>query len=390
MLSETNLLWLLLPVAAGLSWYLARRGSKRLSGAHVHRLRATYFRGLNYLLNEQADKAIETFLQIARLDEDAVEMQLALGNLFRRRGEVDRAIRVHQNLMSRSDLSAEQRSQALLELGEDYMRAGLLDRAESLFIDLASLNPNSVPALRHLISIYQQERDWHKAIEYAERLSRIADPQGDLIAQYYCELAEQARAKAQLDKARQYLDLAFASEPNCVRGLILQGHMAFEEGRCAGAIEAFEQVVGLDGDFAPQVLAPLMACYERERQMARAEAFLRALVESYPGVSPTLMLARLIEKNAGAEAARDFLSRHLRQNPTIKGLMALVESHLESGARAERDDLRAIGDIVGKLLASKPVYRCNRCGFGAKGHHWQCPSCKSWHAVKPIHGIAGN
>jgi len=159
-MSEIGAFWLLLPVAAGLSWYFARRGSERVSGQQVDRLRANYFRGLNYLLNEQPDKAIEVFLQIAEVDSDTVETHLALGNLFRRRGEVDRAIRVHQNLIARPTLAPEQKTAALLELGEDYMRAGLLDRAETLFSDLVGIDVRAASALRHLISIYQQERDW--------------------------------------------------------------------------------------------------------------------------------------------------------------------------------------------------------------------------------------
>ena len=185
MIPEVGLFWLLLPLAAGASWWAARRGIARVSGAQVDRLRSTYFRGLNYLLNEQPDKAIEVFLQIAEVDSNTIETHLALGNLFRRRGEVDRAIRVHQNLVARPTLNAEQKTSALLELGEDYMRAGLLDRAETLFTDLVGIDARAPSALRHLISIYQQERDWHKAIDHARRLEQATgESQGRMIAQY--------------------------------------------------------------------------------------------------------------------------------------------------------------------------------------------------------------
>ena len=161
---------------------MGRRGGERHSDTQVSRLSTTYFRGLNYLLNEQPDKAIELFLHIAELDKDTFETQVALGHLFRRRGEVDRAIRLHQALVQRPGLSDQQRVQALLALGEDYMRSGLLDRAETVFSDLVALDMRAPLALRHLIGIYQSERDWDKAIENARRLrrgDRRADGQAD-------------------------------------------------------------------------------------------------------------------------------------------------------------------------------------------------------------------
>src|ERR1700755_2875600 len=160
----------LLPVAAASGWYLGKRSSERRRHARVSELSSSYFRGLNYLLNEQPDKAIEVFLQLAEFNRDTVETHLALGNLFRRRGEVDRAIRVHQHLIARPNLSNEEKTVAMLELGEDYMRAGLLDRAETLFADLVAIDAHVPNALRHLISIYQHEKDWAKAIEHAHRI----------------------------------------------------------------------------------------------------------------------------------------------------------------------------------------------------------------------------
>ncbi|HVJ61125.1 MAG TPA: tetratricopeptide repeat protein, partial [Tahibacter sp.] len=167
------LLFLLLPVAAFSGWYVARRSSARTSGERVSELSSSYFRGLNYLLNEQQDKAIEVFVRLAEVNRDTVETHLALGNLFRRRGEVDRAIRLHQNLVARPDLSDAMKTVALLELGEDYMRAGLLDRAETLFSDLVAMKAHAPSALKHLIAIYQHERDWGKAIAHAERFEEM-------------------------------------------------------------------------------------------------------------------------------------------------------------------------------------------------------------------------
>jgi lipopolysaccharide biosynthesis regulator YciM len=389
--SEVGLFWLLLPLAAALSWYLARRGSERITGARVNRLRSNYFRGLNYLLNEQPDKAIEVFLHIAEVDSDTIETHLALGNLFRRRGEVDRAIRVHQNLVARPTLSAEQKTQALLELGEDYMRAGLLDRAETLFTDLVGIDARAPSALRHLISIYQQERDWRKAIDHARRLElATGESQSRLVAQYFCELAEHARSRKDPEIARRNLAEAFACEPNCVRGLVISARMALDAGDAVAAAHAFEQVVEHDIDFVPEILGPVLACYEKLDEPHRGREFLRQIAERYEGISPVLALARMIERDEGARVAAEFLAEQLRSRPSVRGLVHMIELSLKSAAEHERDTLVVLDELVRKLLEGKSVYRCSRCGFGARAHHWQCPSCKSWGSVKPIHGVAGD
>lgn len=391
MIPEVGLFWLLLPLAAGASWWAARRGIARVSGAQVDRLRSTYFRGLNYLLNEQPDKAIEVFLQIAEVDSNTIETHLALGNLFRRRGEVDRAIRVHQNLVARPTLNAEQKTSALLELGEDYMRAGLLDRAETLFTDLVGIDARAPSALRHLISIYQQERDWHKAIDHARRLEQATgESQGRMIAQYWCELAEHARSRKDADGARRFLAEAFACEANCVRGLIIAGRMAIDAGELPAAVRAFERVVEQDIEFVPEVLGPILSCYDKLGDVRRARDFLSALSERYEGITPVLALARLIEREEGERAAVEFLTVQLRAKPSVRGLMALIELTLKSATGEARDSLLVLNELTRKLLEGKAAYRCTRCGFGARAHHWQCPSCKSWGSVKPIHGVAGD
>ncbi|HVF35882.1 MAG TPA: lipopolysaccharide assembly protein LapB [Candidatus Saccharimonadia bacterium] len=390
-MSEVGLFWLLLPTAAALSWYFARRGSERSSGAQVHRLRTNYFRGLNYLLNEQPDKAIEVFLKIAEVDSDTVETHLALGNLFRRRGEVDRAIRVHQNLISRPTLSAEQKTAALLELGEDYMRAGLLDRAETLFSDLVNIDARAPSALKHLISIYQQERDWHKAIDHARRLEQATgESQGRVIAQYFCELTEHSRTRHDLESARRHLAEAFGCEAHCVRGRIIEGQMAIDAGEPERALQSFERVVEQDMEFVPEVLQPALRCYERLHEPLKARGFLRGLSERYAGISPVLALAKLIEREDGDDAAVGYLTEQLRVKPSVRGLMALIDLNLKSATGPARENLLILKELTRKLVEGKAVYRCSRCGFGARAHHWQCPGCKSWGSVKPIHGVAGD
>jgi lipopolysaccharide biosynthesis regulator YciM len=389
-MTEWTLLFLLLPIAAASGWYVSRRAGERQRGQQVSKLSTTYFRGLNFLLNEQPDKAIEVFLQIAEVDKGTVETHFALGNLFRRRGEVDRAIRVHQNLIERPSLTDEQRTHAVLELGEDFMRAGLLDRAEQLFSDLVKLNASAPQALKHLISIYQQERDWPKAIEHARRYeTATGEPKGKLIAQFQCELAEQARSVGDIPVARTHLADAYRDDSNCIRAGIVEGQIELAAGNDQAAIRAFERVARHDVEYLPELLKALLGCYERRGERARARAFLAEMIERYPGVSALLAQTRLIEQDEGHDAAVEFLTRQLRQRPSVRGQGALIDLSLAHGRPEERDSLLVLKQLTEQLVAGTPAYRCGRCGFGARAHHWQCPSCKNWATVKPIHGPTG-
>ncbi len=379
----------LIPVAFVLGWWASRQIGVRRSGAEVSELSSDYFRGLNYLLNEEQDKAIEVFLKLAEYNRDTVETHLALGNLFRRRGEVDRAIRLHQHLVSRPGLTDAMKTVALLELGEDYMRAGLLDRAEALFSDLVAMDAHAPSALRHLIAIYQHERDWHKAIEHARRLEVMTgEDEAPMIAQFYCELAERSRQHGARAEARDYLRQAFECQPDCVRAFMLTGRLLSEDGQHAEAVTAYEAAINADIAFTPDILPPLLNSYARSQQMERAEGFLRDMLGRYHGVSPVLALTHLYRQRDGERAAVDFLTAQLRLRPSVRGLMALIDATMDKIEGEARENFLILRDLTRKLLEGQAMYRCSRCGFGAKAHHWQCPSCKNWSTIRPIHGVA--
>lgn len=376
--------FLLLPVAALTGWIIGRRGGERHSDSQVSRLSTTYFRGLNYLLNEQPDKAIELFLHIAELDKDTFETQVALGHLFRRRGEVDRAIRLHQGLVQRSDLNDQQKVQALLALGEDYMRSGLLDRAETVFSDLARIDQRAPQALKHLIGIYQAERDWAKAIENATRYeAATGEPMGKLIAHFECELADRLRAGGDVAGARQAIARAYAADSDAVRPGIMEGRIEVEAGDDAAAIRAFERAARHDPDYLPEILPALLECYRRVGDVPGARSFLTEMSEHYRGVAPVLALTRLVESDEGVAAARSYLARQLKDRPSVRGEAALIDLTLAEGTDPEAT-LHDLKHITDQLLVRNPSYRCNRCGFGARSHHWQCPSCKEWGTIKPL------
>lgn len=382
----------LLPVAAWSGWVIARRQPRRPVGSSGgdSELSTSYFRGLNYLLNEEQDKAIEVFLKLAEAERHSIDTHLTLGSLFRRRGEVDRAIRVHQHLISLPELSAEQKTVALLELGEDYMRAGLLDRAETLFGDLVAMDAMAVPALRHLVRIYQHERDWEQAIVYARQLEEASgESQAARIAQFHCELAEKAYSGGCRDTAREHLARARAADPNCIRAGLLVARIEASDGNHEEAIVWFERALRSDVGYIAEVLDPLLDCYARAGKPDRARQFLASVAEHYPGVAPLLALARLRAESDGEPAARAFLNEALPQRASIDALVALIDTNIEAAPTEARQllaDLRSVAMAMGSQLMR---YRCNRCGFRAKAHHWQCPSCKSWASVRRAHGLLG-
>ncbi len=386
-----ELLWLLLPVAAASGWVLAKRDVRR-AGKSIGALSPEYFKGLNYLLNEQPDKAIEVFVRMLEVDSDTVEIHLALGNLFRQRGEVDRAIRIHQNLIARPTLSKEQRAQALLELGQDYLRAGLFDRVESLSLELIAMDAHTVRALRLLSDIYQQEREWEKAITILRKLqSAGGEPQHAIIAHCYCELAEQARKKNNDDEAMRLLKRALAADGECVRASLLRGAMAAEAGDCKGAIRAYEQVEKQDPAYLSEMVPALVDCYRRSGKLDALSAYLERLLAAHGGVTPLLVLVEIIRERQGEEEAMSYLSEQLRTRPTLRGLAKLVSIN---AARAQAEDdscrtLQLVSETFEHIISEKPLYRCNTCGFTGKTQHWLCPGCKHWNTVKPIQGVEG-
>ena len=383
-----ELLWLLLPIAAASGWYAAKRSTAQTEKPKVDPS-SDYFRGLNFLLNEQPDKAIDVFVKMLEVDSDTVETHLALGNLFRRRGEVDRAIRIHQNLIARPTLNREQRALALLELGQDYMRAGLFDRAESLFHELGELNLYQEQALSNLRIIYQQERDWEKCLNVSKKLEQLT---GRSLrteqAHYYCELAQQAKEKRDLVTVAGLLKKAQASDSSCVRATLLQGEMEVLQGTCKSAIRIYKRVEEQDPDYISEMLPSLLDCYRETGNRRDLFNYLQELLGRHDNISTALVVADIIEAEQGEDKALEFLTGYLQNNPNLEGLDRLITLNLKSSSGSTPETLRIIKQLVEKILSNAPAYQCVRCGYHAKTLHWQCPGCKSWSSIKPVEQIS--
>jgi len=377
-----ELLFLLLPVAAASGWWLARRG--RAKHPEIgHEPAPAFFRGLNYLLNEQPDKAIDVFLKLAEVDSDTVETHMALGSLFRRRGEVDRAIRVHQNLVARGSLSTTQRGFALYELGRDYMLAGLFDRAESLFKELVEIQLQQKRALRGLIEIYQAEKEWPRCLETAERLQRISgEPMRTEIAQYHCEMAEECLRAGDTDRARAHLLDAQAVDGDCIRASMLQAQMEMTAGDAETAAVLYRRVAERGPRYLPAMLPGLLECWRRlgRHQVARE---LEVLFRAHPSPPLMLELSDAIERERGTLAALVFLEGYLREHADLAGVERLLELRLRDGSTPAAGDATLL-EVVRHVLATQAAYQCEHCGFEARALHWQCPSCKRWGSIKAV------
>jgi lipopolysaccharide biosynthesis regulator YciM len=376
-------LFLLLPVAAASGWWAARRGSGG-EGSAGSAPDPAYFRGLNYLLDEQPDKAIDVFLKLAEVDSETVETHLALGSLFRRRGEVDRAIRIHQSLVARPNLDKQQRASALYELGRDYMGAGLFDRAESLFGELVEMQMHRRRALEGLREIYQQEKDWLRCLEAAEHLELITgSSRGNERAQYHCELAEEALKAGDSAAAEARLREAQGADAQCVRAAMLQARMAMDRGEPARAAELYRGVAEQSPRYLPEILPGLLeAC--RRCGCADLLEELRGLYRAHPSPPLVLALADVLEREQGTGAAVDLLVEHVGRYADLAGVERLLE--LEERRRSEGDQAahRAVLGLVRQLRARQPEYQCEHCGFVARRLHWQCPSCKHWGSIHPV------
>lgn len=384
------ILFLLLPVAAMSGWYLASRKDARRQRRASTKIPPEYLKGLNFVLNEQQDKAIELFIKMLEVDSDTVETHLALGNLFRRRGEVDRAIRIHQNLIARPTLDNEQRSLALLELGTDYLRSGLLDRAESLFQELVDSNQYTEQALRELVDIYQQEKEWHNAIKVARRLEAVSgERMGSEVAHFNCELAEQELGNGGEKEARNYIKRALNIDPKCIRASILEARLDEQQGKYKGAIRAFKRVVKQDYEFLPEIIEPMSRCYRENDRQREFMDYLSEQVSAGAGITAVLYLTGLIEELQGTDAAVSFISSELKKRPTVRGVDKLID-YLSARSNGELStNLESVKSVITRLQELNSTYKCRQCGFDAIRLHWLCPSCKCWNTIKRIYGVTG-
>lgn len=378
---------LLLPLAAASGWYLAYKQRKPVEASTA--INPDYLRGLSYLVDEDADKAIEVFVRLLQVDNSTVETHLALGNLFRRQGEVDRALRIHQNLVARPNLEPIHRNRACYELGSDYLRAGVLDRAEQMFKDLADRGIFLDKTLTGLISIYEQERDWQQAIETSRKLEPI---QGHglrpITAQYYCEMAEDARRQGQdAMQVQQLIKRALSEHRECVRASLMQGALEEKQGHYREAIHAYKRVLKQDPEFITEILEPLARCYAALNEQRQWRSELESIIRKTEGAAPRIALARLLNAEGQAKMAMDSLSSFLQDQPNWLAFYHLLDMVSESSDEGLSGPFEGVRSTLKHMIAVSGLYHCANCGFEGRSLHWQCPRCKHWNTMTPLKDI---
>ena len=378
-------LWWLLPIPAlffALGWAAARIDIKHLL-RESRALPLSYFRGLNFLLNEQPDKAIESFIEVVKVDPQTIDLHFALGSLFRRQGEIDRATRMHQNLLDRPNLPADKRQAAVFELAQDFHRAGLLDRAEELFTKLDG-SPFEHASLGFLISIYEQEKDWPKAIVVTRRMEAIAKtPYFKEIAHYYCELAHAATLKSDFPAARAYIDQALGEYRACARAMILLGDLEEQQGNLGAAIAAWHRIESQNPAFLSLVAERLADAYRRQGETPQALRVLKAYQQQYPSLDLLNGVFSLTLAEEGPAAAGTLIKEELARNPTLLGLDRLLEAQLLAAPAERRHDLELVKQLVGQHIKRLGMYKCDHCGFRARQYYWRCPGCGKWETYSP-------
>lgn len=370
----------ILPVAIGFLWLLFRTNQTHKQQQST--LSSEYFKGLNYLLNDEQGKALDIFVKLVESNWDTIDTHFTLGKIYRKNGEMDKAIKIHQGLIARPSLPDQYRSKILLELGYDYLGAGWFDRAEGLFKEVLIQDPESQEARHNLILIYQQEKDWFKAIDIAVDLfSDNPSVIGPMIAHYYCELADISKAKGDVSQLENYANKALRYDTNCVRASILLADQAKTTGDDKKAIKLYESIEKQDAESIILVIDSLLECYANLSLHDKLYEYLVALQKRHENLYLQNVIAMVLEKSQGKQASIEYLSDKIKHQPSLAGLKTLI-----TYKQNEVDSDEVFADLTRALSIMQKdstEYRCQKCGFSTNTYYWLCPSCNHWGRVKP-------
>ncbi|MFP3978764.1 lipopolysaccharide assembly protein LapB [Marinobacter sp. KMM 10035] len=380
--------WLLLTVAVAVGWFVGRLGNGRSRTRTKIADEDSVKDRLQFLFTNYSDQAVDNFVQSLAVNKDTVSLHLSIGRHFRNKGETDRAILVHQNLLARPELPPRFSPQVTLELAMDFLNAGLLDRAEALLQQLMGDREYGRKAAQQLIELYQQEKEWGKAADVARTLTKNdADPAmfKDL-AYLTCELAEKALVQDDRWNAQKLAKEALDYDRSCVRATLILMKILVRQGSYRDAGNQGLKVFDQNPNFGPEAIDRLMKLEHEHGDIGRLAKKLRKLYETYPSTSLLLALVESVERVSGRPAAIELLRLELETRPSMRGLLRLVEmAGYEKGITT--DEGRLVSRIGLMILANRPVYRCVSCGFSGQQLHWLCPSCKQWETVRPIQGV---
>jgi len=384
-------LFLLLPVAAAYGWVMGRNSLRNTQRKQSSILANHYYKGLNFLLSDEPDKAVDTLIKMISVNNDTIETHIAMGNFFRHRGELDRAIRVHQNLISRDEISKKQEALALVELGTDYLLAGFLERAEGVFIQLLENDKHFGVAQQKLFSIYQVTKEWNKAVELASRSLKIR-PNDEhlylLLSHFYCEQALSLVEEGKLDEAQLTLKKAVMVEGKQIRAWLELGKLAVKQEEFVQAMDYLTEIPKRDLDWLSEAIPLLETSASKTGSWDKLETILEPYWQKC--ASSYIAKVNIIARKGDIEPAVDTLLKQLKNHPTMRGFKSLLSLYRQmlSDERTQTS-IDHLNELIDKQIAQRPKYRCHSCGFSGRQLYWLCPSCKKWSVIKPIKGLDG-
>ena len=391
-----EIFFLLLPVAAFYGWYMGVRSVYQHKQKGKNKLNRDYLTGLNFLFSDQPDKAVDHFIALLEVDDDTIETHLALGNLFRQRGEVDRAIRIHQNLIARPSLTREQRDIALWQLGKDFYQAGLFDRSEGIFLQLKESPEYIAVALENLLNIYQQLQDWQEAVAVAEMLFKQSkkgtakNTQATTLAYLYARLAEEMDYATQEKEKIKLYEKALSISASCIKAQIALSQHEKSLGNNKKSLQILEKVPDIDIGFTSLVLDEIWELHKTLKTEEDFIVYLSRIVTAGAGASSVVMLSKLIEQYHGTDKAQAFILQELDKNPTMRGFVQLISYQAQgTNESGEAKSLLFLQNLISKQIKLRPRYRCQKCGYASTQFYWLCPSCKNWGRIKAIRGLDG-
>ncbi|GLX76803.1 lipopolysaccharide assembly protein B [Thalassotalea insulae] len=384
-----ELLFLLLPVAMGYGWFMGRNSVKQRDHSAKQDLSIKYSTGINYLLSNQQDKAIEYLLETLTVEDDTVEAHFAMANLFRKRGELDRALKVHEHLVRQKHLPTKAKQQAAFELGKDFLTAGLYDRAESMFHTLMKSKVFAQRSLTYLLQIYQSTKDWQHGIELKKAIVKSKDKKLlHTLANFYCELATIALEKDQFIEVLELLESALRCDPNSCRANWLMAEIYENHQQYNEACQCYKDIYTQDNEFFPDVIDKMANCYHQLDADDEFYCFIKKVYDETGGSSALIKYLSLIEHKHGHVKAQEFMLSALKRRPTIQGFKHFIKMQMNQPEQ-DHENLAMIKELVSAYLNIKQRYNCRNCGFNSSTHYWSCPSCHDWETLKPVRGLEG-
>ena len=386
-----ELLFLLLPVAMGYGWFMGRNSIKQKQQTDKQDLSIKYSTGLNYLLSNEQDKAIDSLLDALKVEDDSVEAHFAMANLFRKRGELDRALKVHEHLVRLNHLSTEDKQQAVFELGKDFLSAGLYDRAETMFTKLLKSKDYGVKSLTYLLQIYQSTKDWQQGLLHKKNIIKFNDKkQLHTLANFYCELSSTALQKDKFLDVIELLEQALVLDPNSCRANFLMAKIYETNEQFELACQCYQDIYHQDKEFFPDVIEPMRLCYCHLDAQDEFYDFIKRVYDETAGSSALICYLESVETKHSSKKAIEFMLSALKRRPTIRGFQHFVNMQKNTDNNdVSNTSLELIKELISEYLKLKHRYNCRSCGFNSATHYWSCPSCHEWEQLKPVRGLEG-